>query len=429
MEPPSSLISNASLIIEALVIAGSLMAVAVLSGAESSFISANKIRIRNLIEKGDRRAVAVQQILDQHDRLFSAVILSGNMFTILATSLGTVMAVDLFGSDYGIAIATVVMTFLTVVFGELTPKTFAVSFSDKVALFLARPMLVYIKLISPLIWVFHHSTAFILRIFGVHDMPRAPYVTEEEIKTMISIGEEEGAIEQDEREMLHRVFEFGDTEVSEVMVPRTDMVAVQADVSVTDLMKLVAEKGYSRYPVIKDSVDDVQGVLYLKDVFITMGQASVENLSVGNFMRDAYFVPETKMATELLDDMQKNKIHIAVVIDEYGGTAGLVTLEDIMEEIVGGLQDEFEEIESVRDVEIIDERTFILSGQSDIDEVNELTGLEMSTHDYNTIGGLVFGLFGRLPKVGEQLKTNYAKFLVMDMEGRKVTKVKLTKLS
>jgi putative hemolysin len=246
---------------------------------------------------------------------------------------------------------------------------------------------------------------------------------------MISIGEEEGAIEQDEREMLHRVFEFGDTEVSEVMVPRTDMVAVQADVSVTDLMKLVAEKGYSRYPVIKDSVDDVQGVLYLKDVFITMGQASVENLSVGNFMRDAYFVPETKMATELLDDMQKNKIHIAVVIDEYGGTAGLVTLEDIMEEIVGGLQDEFEEIESVRDVEIIDERTFILSGQSDIDEVNELTGLEMSTHDYNTIGGLVFGLFGRLPKVGEQLKTNYAKFLVMDMEGRKVTKVKLTKLS
>jgi len=422
MEPPSSIL------IDAAIIAVSLMAVAVLSGAESSFISVNKIRIRSLIDKGDKRAKAVQKILDEHDRLFSVVILSGNLFTILATSIGTAMTIRLLGAEAGIVVATIMMTFLTVVFGELTPKTFSVTHSEAVSLFLARPMQFYMKLISPLIWIFHQSTSLILNMLGVKERPPVPYVTEEEIRTMINIGQEEGTIEAGEKDLLHRVFEFGDTEVSEAMVPRTETVAVDYDTSVKDILALVSEKGYSRYPVMKETIDNIQGMLYIKDILITMSQTDVTNLSAGNFMRDAYFVPENKMVTRLLDDMQKNNLHIAVVMDEYGGTAGIITLEDIMEQIVGGLQDEFEEIEAQEDIEIIDESTFVVSGQTDLGEINQLMNVDLMDEDFNTIGGYVFGLFGRLPKVGEKVRTNDMKFLIMDMEGHKISRIKITKL-
>ncbi len=422
MEPPSFLL------IDSAIIAACILIVAVLSAAESSFISVNKIRIRSLVDKGDKRATAVQKILDNHDRLFSAVILSGNLFTVLATSLGTAMMIRLLGPELGIVAATMLLTFLTVVFGELTPKTFAVTHSERLSLFLARPVAFYIRLISPLIWVFHQASTLILKSLGVKDRPSAPYVTEEEIKAMINIGEEEGEIEEEEKEMLHRVFEFGDTEVSEAMVPRTEMIAINADQSVLDAMKLVAEKGYSRYPVIKDSIDDIQGVLYIKDLLITMSQTEIDTLSVGNFMRDAFYVPENKMVSELLDDMRKSKVHIAVVMDEYGGTAGLVTLEDIMEEIVGALQDEFESIEAEKEVEIIDDKTAIVSGSTPLDELEPVLGQNIESEDFNTVGGYVFGLFGRLPKVGEQAVTKGYRFVVMEMDEKKVAKVKITKL-
>ncbi|KKL79530.1 hypothetical protein LCGC14_2013900 [marine sediment metagenome] len=245
---------------------------------------------------------------------------------------------------------------------------------------------------------------------------------------MINIGEEEGEIEEEEKQMLHRVFEFGDTEVSEAMVPRTEMVAISMDSSVMDAMKLVAEKGYSRYPVIGENIDEIKGVLYIKDLLITMSQTEIGNLSVSNFMRDPFYVPVNKMVSELLDDMRKSKVHIAVVMDEYGGTAGLVTLEDIMEEIVGSLQDEFESIEAEKDVEIIDKNTVIVSGHTPLDELEPSLGRNIVSEDFNTVGGYVFGLFGRLPGVGEQAVTQDYRFVVTEMDERKVAKVKITKL-
>lgn len=422
MEPPSSPES-----LNLIIVAVCIVAVAVLSAAESSIIAVAKFRIRHLMEQGDTRARAVHKLLENHDRLFSAVILSGNLFTVLATSMGTAMAIRHLGPDVGIIVSTAVLTFLTVVFGELTPKTFAVTHAERVALFLARPLEVYVRLLMPLIWIFHASSSFLLMIFGVKDRPHSHFVTEDEIKAMIAIGGEEGSIEKEETKMLNRVFEFGDTEVSEVMVPRTEMVAIDSDATVADAMKMVSAHGYSRYPVIHDNLDDVRGMLYIKDILITMSQTSIETLRVSSFMREPFYVPENKMVTRLLDDMQKHKFHIAVVVDEYGGTAGVVTLEDIMEEIVGGLQDEFEEIEAALDVEIIDERTFIVTGQTGLDEINELAGTTLKSDDFNTIGGYVFGLFGRLPKVGEQVRSHELKFLIMEMDGKRITRVKITK--
>lgn len=411
-----------------IIIVVSLIAIAILSSSESSFIAVNKFKIRHLLEKGDPRAKAVQKIREEHDRLFSAVILSGNLFTVLATSVGTALAISYLGEDIGVIAATGLMTYLTVVFGELTPKTFAVTHAEKVSLFLARPVEFYIKIISPLIWIFRSSANLILSVFGVKEKPHYPFITEEEIRTMIKIGEEVGAIEEEEKLMLHRVFEFGDTEVSEVMVPRTEIIPILEDSTVEDAMKLVSEKSYSRYPVIKENIDNVTGILYTKDILIKMAAETVAGLPVSSFMREAYYVPENKMVSELLDEMQRKNFQIAIVMDEYGGTAGLITLEDIIEEIVGGLQDEFEAIEAEKDIEVIDERTFVVSGQTGLDEINELIGAGLKSEDFNTIGGFVFGLFGRLPRVGEQVRFHTLRFLILEMEDRKIAKIKITKL-
>ncbi|MCG2709493.1 MAG: hemolysin family protein [Thermodesulfovibrionales bacterium] len=411
-----------------IIIALSIIFIAVLSSSESSFIAVNKIRIRSLMEKGDSRAKAVQKILDEHDKLFSAVILSGNLFTVLATSIGTALALKYFGED-GIIIAIIVMTFLTVVFGELAPKTFAVTHSEKVSLLLARPVAFYIRLISPLVWIFKITSNLIIRMLGGKKKPVSPFVTEEEIKTMINIGEEEGTLEEEEKQMLHKVFEFGDKVVTEAMVPRTEIVSIPDDSTVGDALKLVLEEGYSRYPVIKENIDSVTGILYVKDIVKQMAQGKIENYTpIAEIVREAYYIPENKMVTELLDEMQKNKFQIAIVMDEYGGTAGLITLEDIMEEIVGGLQDEFEAMEGEKEVEIIDERTSIVAGQTGLDEINELVGSELVSEDFHTIGGFVFGLFRRLPKVGEQVRYHNLRFLILEMEDRKISKVKITKL-
>jgi CBS domain containing-hemolysin-like protein len=388
--------------------------VALLSSSEVAFISLNRIRLRHLIEKGDSNAKIAQKIRDEHDRLFSAVILSGNLFTVLATSVGTAVAISFFGKDIGIIVATIAMTILTVVFGELAPKTFAVSHAEKISLSLAKPIEIYIKLISPLVSVFNKLSNSLIRLFGGEVKPAPQLLTEEEMKAMIKIGEEEGAIEKEEKELLHNVFAFGDKKVTEAMVPRTEMVAIPEEAVVADILCLVEEEGYSRYPVIKETVDNITGVLYVKDIVRKMAKEEVPpQTSIKNFVRDAFYIPESKMVTALLDDMQKNKFQIAIVVDEHGGTAGLITLEDIMEEIVGSLQDEFEAIEAEKEVEVLDERTFVVTGSTGIDEINELVGVEITDEEFHTIGGFTFGLFGHLPKVGEQLRYHGLRFLIL----------------
>lgn len=382
-----------------------IILIALLSGSEVAFISVNRIRLRNLIEKGDSNAIIAQKIRDEHDRLFSAVILSGNLFTVLASSVGTALAISVLGEDFGIIAATVTMTVLTVVFGELAPKTFAVSNAEKISLVLARPIDVYIKLISPLVAVFNKLSNAIIRIFGGEVVPTPQLLTEEEMKAMIKIGEEEGAIEKEEKEMLHNIFAFGDKKVTEAMVPRTEIVSIPEDAVVADALSLVSKEGYSRYPVIKETVDHITGVLYVKDIIRKMASEEVP--------------PATPI---------QNFVRIAIVVEEHGGTAGLITLEDIMEEIVGGLQDEFEAIEAEKEVEIVDERTFVVSGSTGIDEINELVGISLASEEFHTIGGFLFGLFGHLPKVGEQLRYHDLRFLILEMDGRKIEKIKITRI-
>lgn len=411
-----------------LIIIFCLVLIALLSVAEVAFIAVNRIRLRHLAEKGSRSAETAQKIREQHDRLFSAVILSGNLFTILATSVGTALAINIFSGN-GIIIATIVMTFLTVIFGELTPKTFAVTHAEKIVLIMAKPLDIYMKLISPVVWIFNKLSNLIIRLLGGEIRPTPQLLTEDEMKAMISIGEEEGTLEKEEKKMLHNVFEFGDTRVSEAMVPRTEIVAVPEDAVVADVLELLTANRYSRYPVINETVDNIVGLLYVKDILMQMEKEEVTKTTpIKNIIRDAYYIPESKMVTELLDEMQKNKFQIAIIVDEHGGTAGLITLEDIMEEIVGGLQDEFEAIEAEKEVEIVDESTFMVVGSTGLDEVNELVGADIKSNEFNTIGGFLFGLFGHLPKIGEQLRYHKLRFLILEMDGKRIEKIKITKV-
>ncbi len=406
-----------------------ILLIALLSSSEVAFISLSRIRLRHLVESGARHAKVAQKIRDEHDRLFSAVILSGNLFTVLATSVGTAVSISLLGKDIGIIVATVVMTILTVVFGELTPKTFAVTHAEGISLAMAKPIELYIRAISPLVWVFNKLSNGIIRLFGGEIRPTPQMLTEEEMKSMIKIGEEEGAIEKEEKAMLHNVFAFGDKKVTEAMVPRTEMIIISEDAAVANVLSLVEEKGYSRYPVIKETVDNITGMLYVKDILRKMAKEEVlPEMAIKNLVRDAYYIPESKMVTSLLDDMQKNKFQIAVVVDEHGGTAGLITLEDIVEEIVGGLQDEFEAIEAEKEVEVLDESTFVVTGSAGLDEINELVETEIKSEEFHTIGGFLFGLFGHLPKTGEQLRYHDLRFLILEMDGKKIEKIKITKI-
>jgi CBS domain containing-hemolysin-like protein len=406
-----------------------LILIALLSSSEVAFIAANRIKMKHLQEKGNKKAETVLEIREEHDRLFSAVILSGNLFTVLATSVGTALALKLFGADAGIIVATVIMTLLTVVFGELAPKTFAVSHAERIALAMAQPIKLYIRIIAPLVFIFNKLSNYVIKLTGGEVKPAPQLLTEEEMKAMISIGEEEGTLEKEEKKMLHNVFEFGDKSVSEAMLPRTEIISIPEDAVVADVLDLVSEKGYSRYPVIRETVDNITGMLYVKDILRTMAKEEVSpQTSIKRFVRDTYYVPESKMVTALLDDMQKNKFQIAIIIDEYGGTAGLITLEDMIEEIVGEFQDEFEAIEAEKEVEIVDESTFVVSGSTSIDEINELVGVELESEEFNTIGGFLFGMFGHLPKVGEQIRYKNIRFLILEMESKKIEKIKITKI-
>ena len=282
------------------------------------------------------------------------------------------------------------------------------------------------RLISPAAHVLAAAADFFVGP-GPQGMSCTAVVTEEDIKAMINLGEEGGSLKEEEKELLHKVFEFGDTLASEAMRPRTEIVSVPSNSTLQDVFSLVSEFGYSRYPVIEDTIDAVVGILYVKDILVAMSAGEVKREDgIQRFIRPAYFIPENKRVSELLAEMQRERFQIAIVIDEYGGTSGLVTLEDLIEEIVGSIHDELESTE--KEVEIVDEKNFVVSGQSALDEVNELLGASLQSKDFNTLGGFVFGLFGRMPRVGEQLKYKNFKLEVLELEGRKIDKVKITKL-
>jgi gliding motility-associated protein GldE len=392
------------------------------SGSETAYLAVSRAKIRKLAKDGDPRAQVLLHLIEHPNRVIVTILVGNNLVNITAASLATSLAIEAFGSK-GIGIATGVVTLIVLIFGEITPKSYSATNAEKVALFVARPIYLLMKLLAPLVLLLSKFAKLLVKSFG-GEVKLGPFITEEELKMLVEVGEEVGAIEKEEKEMISGIFEFGDTDVKEIMVPRIDMKCIEAGESIETARKLILETGHSRIPVYEGSIDNIIGILYAKDLLKYLNSKGAKPKSLREIIRPAYFVPETKKLDDLLREFQQNRVQIAIVVDEYGGTAGMVTLEDILEEIVGEIKDEYD-IAEEEPLERIDEKQVIVDARMSIHDVNEALDINLPEEEFDTIGGLVFNTIGRIPSPGDEVEIDGVKLRVEKMRGRRIMKVRV----
>jgi len=390
------------------------------SSSETALMSLSKIRIRNMVDENVAGAHTIQKLVENPSKLLGAILVGNNIANIGASALATSLAIKYFGST-GVGIATGIMTILVLIFSEITPKSLAAQYSEKISLKVVRLLSFIVTILNPVTTVLMHITNAIIKLFGGSVGGRQPFITEEELRTMINVGHEEGVLEGEEKKMIHNVFKFGDSRVVDVMTPRMDMVAVEVDTAYDEIINVFKEERFSRLPVYKDRIDNIVGVLYLKDMISI--DAEKEIFEITKYMRDPYFTFEFKLVTQLFNAMRDKRIPVAIVIDEYGGTAGIVTMEDLVEEIVGDIPDEYDE--QYNEIEVVKEDEYIVCGIAKIDLINEMIGVNIESEDFDSIGGFVTGLFGRLPEKGELIEYHNLKFIVESVDKNRIEKLRL----
>lgn len=401
-----------------------LIGSAISSAMETALTSVSRIRVKQRAEDGDKRAKLVEEMLEHPSGFLGTVLFLNNLFNIAAASMATVLAERL-GVPYPAAVATGVMTFLILVFGEISPKTFAVQSADKLAFFFAPFMKVQQRFLMPIVRFLIFMSNSVLKLFGAQTRKEGPFITEEEIMTLVSVGEEEGIIEKQEKELINSIFEFGDTIVKEVMIPRMDMIAIDKKDEIDKVFQLILKEGVSRVPVYDKTIDNIVGVVYARDILIMSAKQKNGGKTIQALMKPAHYVPETKRVIELLTELQKAKVHMAIVVDEYGGTAGLVTIEDLLEEIVGEIFDEYDAEEIL--IEKIDKDNYRVNAKTDLDEINERLKINLPEAEYESIGGFVVNLFGKIPSPGEKIDHDSITFTVEKVVRRRLSKILITK--
>lgn len=400
---------------------------ALLSASETSLISLGRLRLAHAIEQGGKRGRALEVWRNDPNRLLTTILILNNIVNISASTLAAFMAVHLSEmmrlprAQMGVLVATLV-TLVIIVFGEVTPKLLAIHKSEHIALFVIRPLVFLDRVLAPLRTLVVAVANTFLRPFGLTPSSRVPLVTEDEIRTLIEMGADAGVLEDSEHKMLHGVINLGDMQVREVMVPRTAIDGIDAEWDMDRIIDHIIQAGYSRLPVFRGNLDNIMGVIYAKDIISILQNR--ELIVLQDIMRQPYFVPETKKVADLLHEFQKGRIHVAVVVDEYGGTSGLVTLEDIIEEIVGDIRDEYDVEEKT--IERTETNVWVVSGQTDIAEVNSTLEIELPEQkDLNTVGGFITDLLGHLPRKGETVTYEHLKFTVLSATSRKVERIQV----
>ena len=395
------------------------------SGSETAFISLQRIRIEHLVNTNVKGAKRVAKMTERPERLLSTILFGNNLVNTAAAALATVLAISVWGQERGMLIATIGVTIVLLIFAETTPKTIATQHAEKLSLTFARPIEVISWLFTPFVFVLSWIASGITRMVGGTPVPRS-LVSEEEIRTMISVGHKEGSVEKDEAEMLHKVFDFGNRPVHEAMVPRPEVVCIEKGSKLADFLSLYVESPLSRFPVYQENMDNVIGILSVKDVLMALANGTMDKESIiDDLVRPAYFTPETKRISELFTEMQNKNYRMAVVVDEYGGTAGIVSLSRLVEEIVGPVGDEFAEAE--KEYETINEYTFQIDGGMRIEEANEELEINLPEGEYETVAGFVLDLLGHIPKPGQRLRYKGLKLAITEMRGVKIEKILLTK--
>lgn len=397
------------------------------SSSETAFISLSRYRLQAMVENKVKGAYLVAELKEKPERLLSTVLLGNNFVNVAASALATVLAISVFGEQNGVLIATIGLTIILLIFGEVTPKTAATRHAEKMAVLYSRPITFLAWLFTPFVTVLSWIASAFMKLFGGGQTYHHSLFNEEEIRSMIDVGHKEGTVEKDEAEMLHAVLDFRERPVFEVLVPRPEVVALEKDTLLKEFFELYEKSPMSRFPVYEENMDNVIGILSVKDVLMAQAKGEIGlDEPINDLVRPTYFAPETKPIGELFNEMRDKNFRMSVIVDEYGGTAGVVSLSRLMEEIVGPVGDELASAE--KDFESINENTFQVDGGMRIDEANEQIGIELPEDDeYETIAGFILKRLGLIPRQGQVLRYNGLKLVITRMRGKKIEEVLITR--
>ena len=368
------------------------------SSAETSLTTVNRVRLKTLAEEGNRRAKTALEVLDKYGKMLSAILIGNNIVNLSASALATTLAIHI---HFTVGIATAILTVVILIFGEIVPKNMAMINSEKMALLYASMISGLMKLLTPLIFVIDSLAKGIMKLFRV-DADKKTAMTENELRTYVEVGHEDGVIESEEREMIYNVFDFGDAVAKDVMIPRIDMVTVDKEATYEEVMEVFKDCMYTRIPVCEEDKDNIIGLINIKD-FILVGDKA--KFKISDILRQAYYTYEFKKTADLLVEMRQKCFNVAFVLNEYGGTAGMITLEDLLEEIVGEIRDEYDSDEEQL-IQKMQDRTYLVEGSMKLSDINDELGTDLQSEDYDSIGGLIIEHLDRVPEDGAQIVTD-----------------------
>lgn len=398
----------------------------VFSSSETSIMGMSIAKIKQMEEVDEKGADILKRLKKKLSNILITILIGNNIVNIAATAILTEITVEYFKGANATLIATLIMTALILVFGEITPKTYAAQNPEKVAVKVAGTLEILSIIFKPIIVALDAVTNIIIKIFGGRIENGMPFVTEEEIRSLVDVGEEEGVVKHQEKEMIEGVFDIDEIDVTDIMIPRIDMIAIKESSSINKALELIINHGHSRIPVYRDRIDNIVGIIYAKDLLsiIHNKKDEAEKISISDLMRSAYYVPETKKVSQLLKELQLKKVHIAIVLDEYGGTEGLVTIEDILEEIVGDIYDEYDS--EVNLIEKIKENTYSVKAEMDLEELEEIFEVSfLEDTEYSSLGGLVFNTLGRVPIQGDAIEYEGLIMTVSKVSNRRIKLIEI----
>lgn len=414
---------STEILIQILILAVLLIGSGFFSASETSLMSLSKIRIRHMKEEGVKGAKLVSDLIEEPNKLLSSILVGNNIVNIAATSISTSLFMNILGDKPGaVPLATAVMTVLVLIFGEITPKTIAANNSEKVAVTVSKPIKVVIFIVKPIVWIFNIITNIIFKLLGVKNKASQPYITEEELKIMVNVSHEEGLLEVQEREIINNVFQFGDMQAKEAMVQRLDMIALNSQDTYEEIIDVFKSEKISRLPVYENSIDDIIGILNIKDI-IFLGDEEIKEFDIKNYIREPLFTYEFKKITQLLEEMKVAKSQMAIVVDEYGGTSGLITIEDLVEVIVGDIEDEYDDEDD--DIIVIKEDEYLVQGSAKISDINELIGVNLESEEFDSIGGFIIGYLNRLPEENEVIEVDNIRFNIENLDKNRIMKIRI----
>lgn len=406
--------------LQILIVIGLLALSAFFSSSETAMMSVNKIRVRNLAEAGLGKAQILAKILDNQPKMLSAILIGNNIVNISASSLMTIIVTKAFGDQF-VGLSTGVLTLLVLIFGEITPKTSATLYSETMALRFAKPIYIIMQVLTPVIFIVDKLSLGVLRLLHIDPNKKQDAITEDELRTIVEVSHEEGVIESDEKKMIYNVFDFGDSVAKDIMVPRIDMTFVDVNSTYEEVIEVFRQEKYTRYPVYEETTDNVIGIVNIKDLLLIEHD---KKFCLRDYLREPLYTYEFKKTAELMVELRKTQNNIAIVLDEYGATAGLITLEDMLEEIVGEIRDEYDEDEEDL-IRRINPKEYVIEASMKLDDLNDQLELNLESEAYDSIGGFIIGLLDHLPEEGEEVTHENLRFVVEKVERNRIDKIHL----